>query len=391
MAATPAQPAVDTPLDTMMESLENVDVVGKLESTARFIGDELARNTFAHYLIAFAIAAGGIALIWLVKGLIAKLATRWLASVDRHRVDNEMAQQVGGTLVPLLYIFPIYFALDTLNFSPSLYKVLTFLLFVLFITRAVRFFSSLASFVTDAYLRRHEESIDTVVGRTLSPIIRVLFWTIGITIILDNMGFQISSLLAGLGIVGVAVGLAGQTILADFFGYLVILLDRPFSIGDYVSAGPVSGTVESIGLKTTRLRTLGGEVLVCPNGDITKQNIANYRLMYRRQRNFTFGIAYETPIEKVRAVPDMVREAASAISKVNIDRVFFTAFGDSSLNFEVYFTVPGRDFVEAQALQQELMLGVMDRFAKENITFAYPTTTMYLANPASLQQESTHA
>ncbi len=381
MATTPAaQPASPAAKTSVTGGVEDYDVPGMIQDTITFIGNELARNTFTHYIVALAIAAGGIALIWMVKGLIAKYATKWLGSVDKHRVDNEMAQEVGNTLPPLLYLFPLYFALETLNFSAGPHRFLTFLIFVLFITRAVRFFSALASFVTDTYLRRHQESLDTVVGRTLSPIIRVLFWTVGLTIILDNMGFQISSLLAGLGIVGVAVGLAGQTILADFFGYLVILLDRPFSIGDYIAAGSASGTVESIGLKTTRLRTLSGEGVVCPNGDITKQNISNYRIMYRRQGNFVFGVAYETPVDKVRAIPDMVREAASKIDKLSIDRVFFTQFGNSSLNFEVYYSVPGRDLTEALAAQQELYLGIMERFAAENIIFAYPTRTLYFGN-----------
>ena len=390
MATTPVQQAAKT-VSEKAHDLEQYDVPGMIRDTVDFIGDELAMNTLSSYLAAFAIAAGGIALIWLVKGFIARIATKWLSSVDKHRVDNEMAADVGNTLVPLLYLFPLYFALATLNFSPMLHKVLSFLIFVLFITRTVRFFSALASFVTDAYLRRHQESLDTVVGRTLSPIIRVLFWTIGITIILDNMGFQISSLLAGLGIIGVAVGLAGQTILADFFGYLVILLDRPFSIGDYVSAGASSGTVESIGLKTTRLRTLSGEVIVCPNGDITKQNIANYRLMYRRQRSFVFGVAYETPVETLRAIPGMVNDVAAAIDKVSLDRVFFTRFGDSSLNYEVTFTYPGRNLDEALRAQQELSLGIMERFAAENIIFAYPTTTVYFANAIPEKQEAGHA
>ncbi len=360
--------------------IDKYDVPGMLQGTINFIGDELSRNTLTHYLIALAIAVGGIALIWLVKGLIARFTTKWLGSVDKHRVDSEMAGNVGQTLVPLLYLFPLYFALDTLNFSPTIHRTLTFLIFVLFITRTVRFFSALASFATDTYLRRHQQSIDSLVGRTLSPIIRVLFWTIGITIILDNMGFQISSLLAGLGIVGVAVGLAGQTILADFFGYLVILMDRPFSIGDYITAGSSSGTVESIGLKTTRLRTPSGEVIVCPNGDISKQNIANFRLMYRRQASFTFGVAYETPVAKVRAIPDMVREIAKKIGTVTIDRVFFTQFGDSSLNFEVYYSISGSDLVASLAARQELCLALMERFEAEDIIFAYPTRTLYFGN-----------
>lgn len=374
--------AVQAAAEKAGEGAGHFDVPGMIQDTIIYIGDELARNSLMNYLLAFAIAAGGIALIWLVKGVIAKIATRWLSLVDKQRVDNEMAEEVGATLVPLLYLFPLFFALDTLNFSPVPRRVISFLIFVLFITRTVRFFSALASFATDTYLRRHQESLDSLVGRALSPIIRVLFWTVGITVILDNMGFQISSLLAGLGIVGVAVGLAGQTILADFFGYLVILLDRPFSIGDYIQTSSGTGTVESIGLKTTRLRTLSGEVVVCPNGDLTKQYIFNYRLMYRRQRIFAFGVAYETPVDMLRGIPDMVREAASAIRGLSIDRVFFTQFGDSGLNYEVTFSVPGRSLDEALSAQQELCLGIMERFEKKGIVFSRPARKLYFADAA---------
>lgn len=389
--------AVHRTAEKTREGAEHFDVPAMIQDMVTYIGTELARNSLVNYLIAFAIAAGGIVLIWLVKGVIAKVATRWLSSMDKLRVDNEMAEDVGSTLVPLLYLFPLFFALDTLDFSAVPRRVISFLIFVLFITHTVRFFSALASFATDIYLRRHQESLDSVVGRTLSPIIRVLFWTIGITIILDNMGFQISSLLAGLGIVGVAVGLAGQTILADFFGYLVILLDRPFCIGDYILTSSSAGTVESIGLKTTRLRTASGEVVVCPNGDLTKQYISNYRLMYRRQRSFTFGVAYETPVAALRAIPGMVGEAANHIKALSIDRVFFTQFGDSSLNYEVTFSVPGRSHDEAMAAQQELCLSIMERFGEEGIVFSSPTRKLYFANavpdsiPGPIPGEGGHA
>lgn len=362
------------------KEVQELDIPGMVEDMTRFITHEVSLNSFSKYLIALAIAVGGMALIWMVKGVLAKLAVRWLSSVDKHRVDHAMAQEAGDTLVPLLYLFPLYFALETLRFSASLHGVISLLILILFTTRTVRFLSALASFVTDAYLRGQQQSLDSMVGKALSPIIRVLFWTIGITIILDNMGFQISSLLAGLGIAGVAVGLASQAILGDFFGYLVILMDRPFVIGDYITAGDVSGTIESIGLKTTRLRTTNGEVVVCPNGDITKQRISNFRLMYRRTRSFTFGVAYETPPAKVRAIPGMVRELADTIPNLNITRVFFTEFGASSLNFEVVVNVGGADLNEALAAQQDLYLAMLDKFAAENITFAYPTRTVYFGN-----------
>lgn len=362
------------------KGMQDLNIPGMVEDMTRFITHEISLNPFSKYLIALVIAAGGIALIWLIKGALSKLAVKWLSSVDKQRVDHAMAEEVGGTLVPLLYLFPLYFALETLRFSQSLHSVISLLILILFTTRTVRFLSALASFVTDVYLRGYQQSLNSTVGKALNPIIRVLFWTVGITVILDNMGFQISSLLAGLGIAGVAVGLASQAILGDFFGYLVILMDRPFVIGDSIATGDVSGTVESIGLKTTRVRTASGEVVVCPNGDITRQRISNFRLMYRRTRTFTFGVAYETPPAKVRAIPDMVREIADTIPNLTLSRIFFTGFGDSSLSFEVVVSVGGRDFNEALAAQQELYLGMLDRFAAENIAFAYPTRTVLFGN-----------
>lgn len=362
--------------------IQDVDIPGMVKDVVDFVSYEVSLNSFSRYLIAVAIAAVGIALIWLVKGALAKFAAKWLAAVDKHRVDLAMARDVGDTLVPLLYLFPLYFALEILRFSQSLHNVISFFILVLFTTRTVRFLSALASFATDVYLRGHQQSLDSTVGRALSPIIRVLFWTVGITIILDNMGLQISSLLAGLGIAGVAVGLASQTILGDFFGYLVIIMDRPFTIGDYVTAGDLAGTVESIGLKTTRLRALSGEVLVCPNGDITKQRIANYRLMYRRRRTFTIGVAYETPPAKLRAIPDLVRELARDIGNLSVGHVVFISLGDSALNFEVELFIGGRSLEEALAAQHELHLRLIERFAAEGIAFAYPTRTVYVANPA---------
>lgn len=359
-------------------------IPGAIDDALAFIGKELALNTVTHYLVAVTIAVVGVLFIWTVKGFISNRAQKWLSGVDKTRVDKEMVEEVGVSLVPLLYLFPLYFALETLRFSSAMHSALSFLLLVLFTTRTVRFLSALASFVTDAHLRRHSESLNSAVGRALAPIIRVLFWTLGLTIILDNMGFQISSLLAGLGIMGVAVGLAGQTILADFFGYLVILMDRPFNIGDYIALNNGNaGTVESIGLKTTRLRAPSGEVIICPNGEITKQAVINSRLIYRRTATFSFGVAYETPSAVVRAIPGMVREIAKNLRNTEIVRVYLTALGDSSLNFEVVFSVSGRILDDQLGARQELFLGLLERFEKEKIVLAYPTRTLYIAGSTS--------
>ncbi len=370
--------AAQTPAPAGLPAAQDFNLSALLDVAGKFITNELSLNTFSRYLTALAIVVVGIGLIWLIKDFLARRTAAWMAAQSSRHIDHELATETASALAPLLYLFPLMWALSTLAFSPGPRRIISFFILVLFITRTIRFLSSLAGLATDIYLRRQKESLDSTVGKALMPIIRVVFWAIGFTVFMDTLGFQVSSIVAGLGIAGVAVGLAAQATLSDFFAYLVIIMDRPFSIGDWIAAGDISGTVESIGLKTTRLRTLGGEVLVCPNGELTKQRIANFRAMRKRTRTFTFGVAYETPLEKLRAVPGIVREMADTIG-IEIVRVHFTAFGDSSLNFEVMFSVRGRDLVAALDAQQQLFLELMERFAKENITFAYPTRTVYFA------------
>ena len=368
-------PLLDQPFDLAEASFKFAD----------FLGKELAQNSLGRYLTAFAIAVIGIGIIWSIKGFLARRAANWMSNNGAEgKVDHQLATQAASSMVPLLYLIPLYSAMTSLTFSGGVSRLISFLFLLFFTMRTIRFLSSLAGLVTDMYLRRHKESLNSASGKALMPIIRMLFWAVGITFFLDNLGFQISTIVAGLGIMGVAVGLAGQAILGDFFGYLVILMDRPFSIGDYITVGDTAGTVESIGLKTTRLRTDTGEVLVCPNGELTRQRIANFRLMKRRSRKFSFGVLYETPPAKVKAIPAMVREAASGLHGVEINRVHFVNFGASSLDFEVVFTVKSKDLMVALTAQESLNLNLMQRFADESIGFAYPTQTVYLTGSPSL-------
>jgi len=355
-------------------------------SWSQAVGREAASTPLYSYLIALAVACGGIAIIWFIKGYLEKRATKWLAGGDNDAsvyVDRALARDTAVTVIPLLYLVPLLLAVSFLTLSASARQAIHFLFLLLFITGIIRFLSNLAALLTDVYLRRsRQESLDSASGKALMPIIRMLFWLVGITFLLDCLGFNITTIVAGLGIAGVAVGLAGQAILGDFFGYLVIIFDKPFGIGDAVTLGEISGTVESIGLKTTRIRTLGGELLVCPNGDLTKQRIANFRTVKKRGRRFTFGVQYETPVAKVRAIPDMLRETAAAIKDIEVNRVNFIELGASSLNFEVILTVNTKDLPAALAAQEELFLGLMERFEKEGIGFAYPTQRMLLAGDA---------
>lgn len=354
-------------------------------SMYKFIVAEFSRNQPEAYITALVIAVGGAGLTLLLRGFIGRRMHAWIEKAGRYgRVDRALTATLVNSLLSLLPLLPVYWALATLTFSKPLAEAIRFLFVLLFTFGVVRFLANLAGFLVDTVLRGHstESGGASRGGGALMPIVSTVVWALGFTFLLDNLGFQISSIVAGLGIMGVAVGLAGQAILADFFSYLVILMDRPFSLGDTVSFGGVNGTIEHIGIKTTRIRSLTGELIICPNADMTKQTLSNFRPVRRRTRVFSFGVAYETPLEKLRRIPELVREIAAHIPKLEITRIHFTTFGDSSLTFEVAFSLPSRDLVPLLDAQQALNLGIMARFEQESIVFAYPTQTVYLAGQA---------
>lgn len=207
---------------------------------------------------------------------------------------------------------------------------------------------------------------------------RIVLWALGILFILSNLGIEVTSLIAGLGIGGIAVAFALQGILADLFASFSIYFDKPFRIGDYIVVGANSGTVEKIGIKSTRIRTLQGEELVISNAELTGARVQNFKKMAERRVVFTFGITYETPYATVAAVPQMVRDVVTRTADVRFDRAHFASYGDSALVFEVEYHVLTDDYTLYMDRQQEINLGLMEMFAKGGVSFAYPTQTVYV-------------
>ncbi|MFN3484834.1 MAG: mechanosensitive ion channel family protein [Planctomycetota bacterium] len=205
---------------------------------------------------------------------------------------------------------------------------------------------------------------------------RVALWTAVFLLILDNFGVRVTALLAGLGVGGIAVALAVQNILGDLFASISIVLDRPFEIGDFIVVGDCLGTVEYIGLKTTRVRALSGEQIVFSNSDLLSSRIRNFKRMYERRVVFTIGVTYETPYEKLTAIPGMLRSIVEAQPNVRFDRAHFQRYGEYALVFEVVYFVQRPEYNVYMDVQQAINLEIYRRFAAEGIEFAYPTQTV---------------
>ncbi|ODA67951.1 Low conductance mechanosensitive channel YnaI [Methyloligella halotolerans] len=212
----------------------------------------------------------------------------------------------------------------------------------------------------------------------MQALARVTIWSLALLLILDNVGFDITALIAGLGIGGVAVALAAQNVLGDLFSSLAIVLDRPFEVGDFIVFGDQAGNVEKIGIKTTRIRSLSGEQIVCANSDLITTRIHNYKRMAERRIVFAVGVVYDTPPDTLEAIPGIIEEVIENADRARFDRAHFASYGDSSLNFEVVFYVLSEDYNVYMDVQQAINFGIFRAFGEHGIDFAFPTRTLHL-------------
>ncbi|MBD3388846.1 MAG: mechanosensitive ion channel [Candidatus Altiarchaeales archaeon] len=223
-----------------------------------------------------------------------------------------------------------------------------------------------------------DETEDVSFIKLIANIAKYSLWLVGFLLILANMNVDISALIAGMGIGGIAIALAAQNVLGDIFSAFSIYFDKPYKVGDFIIIGDDLGAVDKIGIKTTRIKTLRGEELVVSNQEMTSTRIHNFGKMPHRRIDFAFGVTYQTPAEKMKKIPGIVKDIIESQEMVRFDRAHFKKFGDFSLDFEVVYYVETADYNKYMDTQQAINLAIMEAFEKENIEFAYPTQTIFM-------------
>jgi len=339
-------------------------------------------NTLRQLAISFGIAALIFVLAMFAKSFAyAKLSK--FASRTATGLDDSFAAAVKSTKWAIVLLLSMSLGSAFLELPPRASKIiwqistlLTFAQIGLWLNHFAVYALILASKKGD---KSEGERLESVAA--LKMLVIVILWVILTLLCLDNLGFNITTLVAGLGIGGIAIALAVQNVLGDFLASLSIVLDKPFVIGDFIILGNEMGTVESIGVKTTRLRSLSGEQLILSNKDLLESRLRNFKRMYERRVVFGFGITYETPLEKVEAVSAWVRDIVTSGEQIRFDRAHFKAFGASSLDFEVVYFVCAPDFGLYMDKQQEINLKLMKKFSENDVEFAYPTTLVHMAKP----------
>lgn len=237
-------------------------------------------------------------------------------------------------------------------------------------------------FASSRYFSRGPDGSEAAAINLFNFIAKLCLYVVIVLLMLHNLNVNVTTLVTGLGVGGIAIALAVQNILGDLFASMTIVLDKPFVVGDAINVDTFNGTVEHIGMKTTRLRSADGEQLVFSNTDLLKSRIKNFKRMNERRVGFTLGITYETPREKFQQIPTIIKEIVQKRAKVRFDRSHFVAFADSSLNFETVYWILDRDFNLYRDTHQSICFEIFERFSKEGIGFAYPTQTVYQFNPS---------
>lgn len=280
-------------------------------------------------------------------------------------------------------LMSLYISLQMFTLPTMLDKGLTATVLIVVAWQVIEVALCFVAYGTKRFLEKDEDGdgqIDpnaATASNMVTLIARLGLWAFGFIFVLSNLGIEVTSLIAGLGIGGIAIAFALQGVLSDLFASFSIYADKPFRIGDYIVLGSDSGVVERIGVKSTRIRTLQGEELVVSNAELTTVRVQNFKKMQERRISSQFGITYETPHDKVKQVTGIVERIFENIDGVKLDRVHFTTFADSALLFDVVYYVNSPDYSAYLDRQQKFNFELMDKFAELGIEFAYPTQTIY--------------
>lgn len=334
-------------------------------------------------LLVWALGVSLFLLAWAALVVVRRVLSSKLRKLAEHQhiVALDVASRVvDATKGLFLFLIAVFIGSRIWELPADWDTELARVAIIAFIIQSGIWFTTATVVLIEA--KREEELTDnrSVVAAMdiLSFVGRLAIWAFVLLLILDNLGINITALVAGMGVGGIAVALAAQNILGDLFASLSIVLDKPFVVGDFLSVGDHLGSVQKVGIKTTRLRSLSGEELVFSNNDLLSSRIRNYGRMFERRVIMSIGVTYQTSVEHLKQIPTMIREIIESKENVRFDRSHFKAYGDFSLVFETVYYVLSSDYNHYMDVQQSINLQIFEQFGKEGIDFAYPTQTLFL-------------
>jgi small-conductance mechanosensitive channel len=337
-------------------------------------------NTLRDWLLALGLATG----VFLGLVLVRRLLSRHMETVAKRTsrdIDDIVARTIHHTRLFFLAAVALDIGSDWLTLPPHVETAVRNITTVLIFLQIALWINDLVGFVLHRYSARRAMYGDVQSPTTLAALgiaARIVLWLIIVLIALDNLGVHVTTLVAGLGISGVAVALAVQNVLGDVFAALSIITDKPFVVGDAITVDNFTGTVESIGIKSTRVRSTTGEQIIFANTDLLKSRIRNWKRMHERGVYLTTKVGYETPRAVIERVPEMIREIVSAQRDVRFVRSHIKALGDAAIEVETLYFIQSPSYDVYMDVQGQIAVALLNRFGDEGVVIATPLHTVVL-------------
>ena len=303
---------------------------------------------------------------------------RNVANKTKAEVDDLLTKIVDKIGWPFYIFFAIYVALNFIQLPDAVNIFFTYATPIVVVIIVVRSLQQFVDYGIQKLAKEKQQETETSVINIIGRILRGTLWAIALVYIISLFGYDITTLVASFGVLGIVLAFGLQEILSDIFASISIFFDKPFEIGDFIIVGDNIGVVKKVGIKSTRIQSLWGQEVVIPNKELTSTRINNYKKMEKRRIQFSFGVIYDTSAEKLAKVLEITKEIVDKIELADLNRVHFKEYGDFSLNFEVVYYVNTPDYNKYMDIQQEINLSIKKRFEKEGIIFAYPTQTVII-------------
>ncbi len=350
-----------------------------MERFEEILGYELFGNSVYDYGVALVVFVGLLIVFKLFKILILRKLSK-LAERTENDFDDVLVRSIKEISFLFYFVIALYFPLRMLLINGLPWQIISGVFLVVVVYQGIKTLQTIIEyFLLRVAVKKDNDGLQakaTFVGIRL--MVRIVLWVTAVLLILSNLGVNITSLIASLGIGGLAVAFAVQNLLVDLFSSFSIYFDKPFVVGDTIKIGTQTGKVKYIGLKTTRITTLEGDELVVSNSELTSSQVRNFGKMKHRRVKTSLGLEYGTPLAKLKKISDIVRKIVDKVKDTEFDRCHFKEFGDFSLNYEIIYMIMSGDMTEYMDRQQEINFALVQAFEKEGIEMAFPTQTVHV-------------
>lgn len=338
--------------------------------------NEIFGNTFLEYFYFVATIFLLSTSIFLFKYFLFRKISR---KVEERAMLGVFLEIVNKIRSPFYIFVSFYIALSIIEIPYFLEKTFWVILVFWSTYFAVMIGYLVVDFFLDIYTEKNKKAGKTTIIKGLGNIGKIFLWVVAVFVLLSVFGVNITALVAGMGVGGIAIAFALQNILSDLFSSFSIYFDKPFVEGDLIVVGDKWGTVEKIGIKSTRVRALQGEEIIFSNKELTTAQVHNFKRLQRRRADFKIGITYETPTKKMEKIPLLISKIFENEELADLDRVHFSAFNNFSLDYTIVYYINSPEFKVFMDINERILLDIKRSFEKEKINFAYPTNTIHIA------------